>query len=105
MRLERGKEGESLSIGTVELCVTPNGDGIGFRAIIDELGETGCRFGEYLCVDCGNLPCLSGHSQLANTKFTKPNTKISKSDHRSRSTDGRLKRRLSLTLGDASGSG
>ena len=60
------RERESLSIGTAELCVTPNGDGIGFRAIIDELGETGGRFGEYLCVDCGNLPLC---------KLTQPNYK------------------------------
>ena len=42
-------EGErgSLSIGTEELCVTPNGDGIGFRPIIGEPGEAAERFGEH----------------------------------------------------------
>ena len=50
-------EGErgSLSIGTEELCVTPNGDGIGFRPIIGEPGEAGGRFGEHSCTYCGNL--------------------------------------------------
>ena len=42
-------------------------------------GGAGDRFGDYLSVDCANLPCVSGHNQFTNTKLTRPITKISKS--------------------------
>ena len=43
-----------------------------------KLGEAGDRFGDYISVDCANLPCVSGRNPFANTKFTRPMTKISK---------------------------
>ena len=42
-------------------------------------GGDGGRFGDYLCVDCTNMPRLSGRNKFTNTKFTRPITKISKS--------------------------
>ena len=41
------------------------------------LGGTGDRFGDYSpCVYRANLPCVSRHNQLTNTKFARPITKI-----------------------------
>ena len=37
------------------------------------------RFGDYLWVDCANLHCIRGRNQFANTKFTRPINKMSKS--------------------------
>ena len=37
--------------------------------VIAKLGGAGDRFGDYLSVDCVNLPWVSGHNQLSNTKF------------------------------------
>ena len=37
------------------------------------------RFGDYLWVDCANLHCITGRNQFANTKFTRPINKMSKS--------------------------
>ena len=48
-----------------------------------DFGGAGSRCGDCLCVDCSNLPYVSGCNQFTNTKFTKPNTKISKSLHHS----------------------
>ena len=45
-----------------------------------KLGGADDRFGNHLCVYWANLTCLSGCNQLANTKFTTPVTKISKSN-------------------------
>ena len=45
------------------------------------LGEDGGRFDDYLCVDCPNLPCLSGRNPFTNTKFTRLITTILKSSH------------------------
>ena len=44
-----------------------------------ELVGSGDRFGDYLCVDCANLPRAIGRNKFTSTKFTKPTTKISKS--------------------------
>ena len=44
-------------------------------------GGAGGRFGDFLGVDCANLPYLCGHNQFTNTKFTRPNTQISSSIH------------------------
>ena len=44
-----------------------------------KLGETGDRFGDYLCVDCVDLPSVSVRNQFINTKFTRPIAKFSKS--------------------------
>ena len=38
-------------------------------------GGCGDRFGDYFCVDCANLPCVTN----TDTKFAKPYTKVSKS--------------------------
>ena len=38
-------------------------------------------FGDYLCVDCANLPYVGGHNKLTNTKFTSPHSQISVSNH------------------------
>ena len=45
-----------------------------------KLGGAGDRFGDYLCLDCPNLLCVSGHDQFTNTKFTRPISQISKSN-------------------------
>ena len=45
-----------------------------------KLEKAGDRFGDYLCVHCTNLSCVSGCNQLINTKFNRPITKISKSN-------------------------
>ena len=42
-------------------------------------GWVGDRFGDNLCLDCANLLHVRGKNQFTNTKFTRPNTKISKS--------------------------
>ena len=42
-------------------------------------GRAVSRFGDYLCVDCAHLPRVGRHNQVTDTKFTTPNTKISKS--------------------------
>ena len=44
-----------------------------------KLGEAGYRFGDYLCVACANLPCVSGHNNFTNTQFTRHITNILKS--------------------------
>ena len=44
-----------------------------------KLGGAGDSFGDFLCVDCASLPCVSGHNQFINTKFTRPIAKFSKS--------------------------
>ena len=44
-----------------------------------KLGGAGDKFGDYLCVDCANLPCVRGNNQLTNTTFTTHITKISSS--------------------------
>ena len=36
-----------------------------------KLGGAGDRFGDYLCVDCTNLPFVSGRNQLTNLKDSK----------------------------------
>ena len=41
------------------------------------------RFGDYLCVDCANLPYVGGHNQFKNSNFARPNTKIPKSTRQS----------------------
>ena len=51
----------------------------------------GDKFGDYLCVDCANLPCKSGHNQLTKAKVTRPITRISKS-RRELGERGRLSR-------------
>ena len=53
---------------------------------MNNLGGAGDRFGDYLCEDCNNLPCVGGHHEF--TKFTKPTTKISKSMHEMTIDDG-----------------
>ena len=35
------------------------------------------RFGDCSCVDCANLPCISGPNQFTNTRLTRPSNKIS----------------------------
>lgn len=45
-----------------------------------KLGGADDRFGNHLNVYWANLPCLSGCNQPAKTKFTRPITKISKSN-------------------------
>ena len=39
----------------------------------------GDRFGDYLCVDCVILPCISGCNHFMNKKFIRLNTNILKS--------------------------
>ena len=39
-------------------------------------GGTGGRFGDYLCVDCAHLPCVSGRNQFTKKVFTRPGSKI-----------------------------
>ena len=51
----------------------------------NKLGGAGDWFGDYLCVNWANLPCLSGRNQFTNTKFPRPITKISKSNYDARS--------------------
>ena len=48
--------------------------------VILEGRGAGDRFGDYLCVDCANLPHVvdSVHYQFTHTKFTRPNSNISK---------------------------
>ena len=58
--------------------------------IMSKHGGAGGRFGDYLFVDCANLPCISGRNQFINTKFTKHNTKISKSRNE-REREGEVK--------------
>ena len=60
-----------------------------------KLGGAGDKFGDYLCVDCANLPCVRGNNQVTNTTFTRPVTKISKSKPRSKITkrSGKEKRK------------
>ena len=50
------------------------------QRLIGNLGGAGDRFGDYLCVDCANLPHVvdSVHYQFTHTKFTRPNSNISK---------------------------
>ena len=47
---------------------------------ITKLGGAGDRIAGYLCMDCANLPCLSGSNQFTDTKFTRPIAKISESN-------------------------
>jgi len=49
------------------------------RVMMAKLGGAGDRFGDYLCVDCANLPDAGGHDQFTNTKFTRPKAQISES--------------------------
>ena len=63
---------------------TSQTDTLSFRTI--KPWGIGDRFGDYLLVDCGNLPCVSGHDQFTNAKFTRPYTHCSKSTQ-----DGRRK--------------
>ena len=49
--------------------------------LIDQLGGASDRFCDYLCVDCANMLCGSGHNQFTNTKINRPITKILKSTH------------------------
>ena len=44
--------------------------------VVSKLGGAGCRFGDFLW---GNLPFVGGGNPFINTKFSKPNTPISKS--------------------------
>ena len=44
-----------------------------------KLEGAGGRFGDYLCVDCANLPYVGGHNKCTNTKFTRPCSRILKS--------------------------
>ena len=37
------------------------------KKLIVKLGGAVGRFGDYLCVDCANSPCESGHNQYTNT--------------------------------------
>ena len=68
--------------------------GLDLKIVItmSKLGGNGDRFGDYLCVHCANLLCISGGNQFTNTKFTGPDTQISKSNyeklHRSRGVEG-----------------
>ena len=43
-----------------------------------KVAEVCDRFGDYVCVDWVNLPCVSGQNQFINTKFTRPINKMSK---------------------------
>ena len=47
-----------------------------FNSLTIKLGGARGKFGDYLCVHCANLPCVSGHNQFTNTKLTRPITKI-----------------------------
>ena len=44
-----------------------------------KLGRAGDRFGDNLCVDCANFPCVSGSSHFKNTNFARPINKMLKS--------------------------
>ena len=46
-----------------------------------KLGGAGGWFGDYLGVDCANLPSVVGRNKFTNKKFTKPNTQLSNSRH------------------------
>lgn len=58
--------------------ILPSPSCIGFMT---KLAVAGDRFGDESCVDCANLPHVSGRYPLTNTKSTRPMTKISKSIH------------------------
>ena len=36
-------------------------------SLVNKLWGAGDRFGDYLCDDCTNMPCVSGHNQFTNT--------------------------------------
>ena len=48
------------------------------KKLIVKLGGAVGRFGDYLCVDCANYPCESGHNQYHQHQFTRL---INKSTH------------------------
>ena len=48
-------------------------------AFMTKLGGDGDRFGDNLCVDCANFPCVSGSSHFKNTNFARPINKMLKS--------------------------
>ena len=51
---------------------------VGSAAIGTRLRAAIDRFGDYLCLNCANLHCASGHTQFTKTKFTGSIPKISK---------------------------
>jgi len=55
-----------------------------------KLGGDANRFGDYLCVNCANVPCICGHNQFTNTKPTRPITQTSKSTEDKREKNGKL---------------
>ena len=55
------------------------------------------RFGDYLCVDCANLPYVGGHNQFKNSNFARPNTKIPKSSPDGRTDTSMMRHILHLT--------
>ena len=49
-------------------------------AMMAKLEGTGDRFGDYYCGDCAYLICVSGDNQFTNTKFTRHNCQIWKTN-------------------------
>ena len=47
--------------------------------LVTKLGGAGDRFGDYICVDCANLPYAGGCNQFTDTKFTRPDAQVSES--------------------------
>ena len=49
------------------------------KEMMSKLGLVSGKFGDYLCVDCANLPYTGGCNQFTNTKFTRPDAQVSES--------------------------
>ena len=60
------------------------GRGEGGEMLMLNLRGAGDRLGDYCWVDCANLPSVSGHNRFADTKYTRPISKLSKSSNASR---------------------
>ena len=72
----------------------------GWRCFTSKLGGAGDRFGDYLYVDDANLIWVRGHNQPTNwnTRFPRPNRKISKSTYKQKTEAARREDTLLLKI-------